>query len=57
MNLENKFKKQKFSLDNNNMINKSKESLKDYKIEKIIAKNSFGKVNLGIHKKTNEKVC
>ena len=30
--------------------------LKEYKIEEVIDKCTFGKVKLGIHKKTNEKV-
>ena len=30
--------------------------LKEYKIEETIAQGTFGKVKIGIHKKTNEKV-
>jgi hypothetical protein len=57
MNSEEHIKKQKPSLDNDKIIKKSNDPLKDYKIEGNIAQSRFGKVKLGIHKKTNEKVC
>lgn len=49
-------KKQIPSLNNNKSIKKSNEKLKEYKIEETIAQGTFGKVKIGIHKKTNEKV-
>ena len=58
MNSENVSRKNKFSVDNDNKMNsKSKELLKEYKIEGIIAQGTFGKVKLGLHKKTKEKVA
>ena len=58
MNSENLSRKNKFSMDNDNKMNsKSKELLKEYKIEGIIAQGTFGKVKLGLHKKTKEKVA
>ena len=49
-------KKQIFSLKTAKAIKKSNERLKEYKIEETIAEGTFGKVKIGIHKKTNEKV-
>jgi serine/threonine protein kinase len=49
-------KKQTFSLNIDKTMKKSNERLKEYKIEETIAEGTFGKVKLGIHKKTNEKV-
>ena len=57
MDPETRIKKQKLSLDNDKIIKKINDPLKDYKIEGTIAQSKFGKVKLGIHKKTNEKVC
>ena len=49
-------KKHNLSLNNDKSRKKSNEKLKDYKIEETIAQGTFGKVKIGIHKKTNEKV-
>ena len=49
-------KKQIFSLKTAKAIKKLNERLKEYKIEETIAEGTFGKVKIGIHKKTNEKV-
>jgi hypothetical protein len=49
-------KKQTFSLNIDKTMKKSNERLKEYKIEETIAEGTFGKVKIGIHKKTNEKV-
>lgn len=49
-------KKQIFSLKTAKAIKISNERLKEYKIEETIAEGTFGKVKIGIHKKTNEKV-
>ena len=49
-------KKQIFSLKTAKAIKKSNERLKEYKIEETITEGTFGKVKIGIHKKTNEKV-
>jgi len=57
MDPETRLKKQKLSLDTDKIIKKINDPLKDYKIEGTIAQSKFGKVKLGIHKKTNEKVC
>ena len=45
-----------FSLNDDKLLKKSIEKLKEYKIEETIAHGTFGKVKIGIHKKTNEKV-
>ena len=45
-----------FSLNDDKLLKKSIEKLKEYKIEETIAQGTFGKVKIGIHKKTNEKV-
>ena len=39
--------------ENNKPLN---ELLNEYDIDKILGKGNFGKVKLGIHKKTKEKV-
>ena len=38
------------NINNNNI-------LKEYKIEETIAQGTFGEIKLGIHLKTNQKVC
>ena len=43
--------------DTNKATKKANELLNEYKIERIIAQGTFGKIKLGIHKKTNQKVC
>ena len=43
-------------MDSKNKIFTKSDLLKEYKIEELIDKCTFGKVKLGIHKKTNEKV-
>lgn len=49
-------KKQIISLANDKTIKKQNEKLKEYIIEETIAQGTLGKVKIGIHKKTNEKV-
>jgi hypothetical protein len=44
------------TLNDDKLLKKSIEKLKEYKIEEAIAQGTFGKVKIGIHKKTNEKV-
>jgi len=44
------------TLNDDKLLKKSIEKLKEYKIEGTIAQGTFGKVKIGIHKKTNEKV-
>ena len=36
---------------------KTNELLNEYKIERIIGQGTFGKIKLGIHNKTSQKVC
>jgi hypothetical protein len=56
MDSENRNKNQKLYLKNDKTIIKSNESLNQYEIGETLAKSSFGKVKLGIHKITKEKV-
>ena len=44
------------TLNDDKLLKKSIEKLKEYKIEETIAQGTFGEVKIGIHKKTNEKV-
>ena len=60
---KNTFQKERnYSEDNKNKINnnnndeKIQELLNDYNIEKTLGQGNFGKVKLGIHKMTKEKV-
>ena len=52
--------KRNYSEDNKTQLNikntKMKELLNDYDIETILGEGNFGKVKLGIHKMTKEKV-
>jgi len=43
--------------DNIKTIKKKNELLNEYKIERIIGQGTFGKIKLGIHNKTSQKVC
>ena len=60
---KNTFQKERnYSEDNKNKINNNNndekilELLNDYNIEKTLGQGNFGKVKLGIHKMTKEKV-
>ena len=60
---KNTFQKERnYSEDNKNKINNNNndekilEFLNDYNIEKTLGQGNFGKVKLGIHKMTKEKV-
>ena len=43
-------------IDNKNENKNLEESLTDYTLDKTLGKGNFGKVKLGIHKLTKEKV-
>jgi len=56
MDSQNTNKKQNLYLSNDKAIIKSNESLNQYEIGETIAQGSFGKIKVGIHKITKEKV-